>query len=282
MGNLLNNFVFMPPENDYYDRQSFNNDCITLKTSHGSYIFAKEINDLSSEIFIIFSHGNAETIEDAYNWCRYFFNNKIKANIIVYEYTGYYNNKYNYHIQFNDTNTSCHNDNNNIESDQTITTFLPSEMYTYNDIEAVYNYLIKHRNADSKNIIAIGRSLGSGPSCYLAEKYNIGALVLTSSFSSILRIAFNLRFTLFFDMFPNINRVKNIDCPTLIVHSVKDELVPFYNALDLYINSKNPVNPLFVNGTFHNDLDKSCLEYFDRINNLIEIVKKNNNNKILN
>lgn len=52
--------------------------------------------------------------------------------------------------------------------------FKPSEEYLYNDIECVYNYLINELNIESKNIIVFGRSLGSGPSCYLAEKYPIG------------------------------------------------------------------------------------------------------------
>lgn len=53
--------------------------------------------------------------------------------------------------------------------------FEPSEEYIYNDIECVYEYLINEKGLSSKNIILYGRSLGSGPSCYLAEKFpNLG------------------------------------------------------------------------------------------------------------
>ena len=49
------------------------------------------------------------------------------------------------------------------------------EEYVYNDIDCVFEYLTKQLNISPKDIILYGRSLGSGPSCYLAEKYkNIG------------------------------------------------------------------------------------------------------------
>lgn len=50
-----------------------------------------------------------------------------------------------------------------------------SEKYCYNDIKSVYQYLTQAMNIEPRDIILYGRSLGSGPTCYLAEKYkNIG------------------------------------------------------------------------------------------------------------
>lgn len=41
----------------------------------------------------------------------------------------------------------------------------------------------------SQNIIICGRSIGTGPSCYIASKYkNIGALALISPFTSIRKV----------------------------------------------------------------------------------------------
>jgi hypothetical protein len=45
------------------------------------------------------------------------------------------------------------------------------EEYIYNDIECVYEYLTNNLNINPQDIILYGRSLGSGPSCFLAEKY---------------------------------------------------------------------------------------------------------------
>jgi len=52
--------------------------------------------------------------------------------------------------------------------------FSPSEQFVYNDIECVYKYVTQELNIKPENIILYGRSLGSGPSCFIAEKYPVG------------------------------------------------------------------------------------------------------------
>jgi hypothetical protein len=76
-----------------------------------------------------------------------------------------------------------------------------------------------------------GRSLGSGPSTYLAHKLtqqgiHIGGLILQSPLLSIYRVAFNFRFTLPGDLFPNIDRSV---CCLLFVHSTLSS--PFHPLL---------------------------------------------------
>ena len=59
-----------------------------------------------------------------------------------------------------------------------------------------------------ENIILYGRSLGSGPTCYLAEKEKVGGVILHAPLMSVYRVIMQtLRFTLPTDMFPNIDRV---------------------------------------------------------------------------
>ena len=48
---------------------------------------------------------------------------------------------------------------------------IPLEQSLYDDIETVYLYLTEILNIPAYNILLFGRSIGSGPSCYLAEKY---------------------------------------------------------------------------------------------------------------
>jgi hypothetical protein len=55
-----------------------------------------------------------------------------------------------------------------------IDNFTPCEEYVYNDIDRVYEHLTETLKIDPKSIILYGRSLGSGPSCYLAEKQPVG------------------------------------------------------------------------------------------------------------
>lgn len=127
---------------------------------------------------------------------------QVEVNAVVYEYTG-----------FGESNGR-----------------LPAEASLYEDIETVYLYLTENLNISPDNIILYGRSIGSGPSCYLAEKYDVAGVILHAGVLSIFRVLFNLRWTLPFDNFPNVDRIKNIDCPVYIVHGRRDEIVPFYHA----------------------------------------------------
>jgi len=64
----------------------------------------------------------------------------------------------------------------------------PSEKSCYEDIVAAYRFLVEVLGTPSEQIVLYGRSLGSGPSCYLAEKLfregeTIGGMILQASFS---------------------------------------------------------------------------------------------------
>ena len=76
----------------------------------------------------------------------------------------------------------------------------PEETSCYADIEAAYRYLLTVRNTQPEQIVLYGRSLGSGPSCYLAAKTaregrSVAGVILQSPLLSAYRVAFNFRFT---------------------------------------------------------------------------------------
>jgi esterase/lipase len=250
MGSLIKGILFMPPtkileEDDYLDekekeqrekeKEEERKNEVILETAHGSKIkLIKHIKN-PNYMYLLISHGNAENIQIVYKWVKEYLTNFVNVNIILYEYTGY---------------------------DMTQTDFGCSEQYIYNDADAAYNYLTNELNVPPNRIIIFGRSLGSGPACYLAEKYPVGGLFLNSGFTSAYRVVFKFRWTLPGDMFPNIDRMKNITCPVCIVHSVKDEIVPFYHARVMYEKSRNKFPPLFIDGTNHNTIDKYSDDVF--------------------
>ena len=45
------------------------------------------------------------------------------------------------------------------------------------------------RKISQKNIIVMGRSMGTGPACYLASKYSPSGLALISPYTSIRKVA---------------------------------------------------------------------------------------------
>jgi len=75
-----------------------------------------------------------------------------------------------------------------------------------------------------------------------------------------------------FDMFPNVDRMKNIRCPVLVLHSIKDEVVPFYHGKELHKLSRHKFDPLFIEGTTHNNLDKVSEDIFAHINKFLNFI----------
>ena len=127
-----------------------------------------------------------------------------------------------------------------------------------------------------------GRSIGSGPSCYLAEKYLVAGVMLHAPLMSIWRVVFaNLRWTLFFDKFPNIDRIKNFDCPIYIIHGNRDEIVHVNHSHRLWEAAVNKdFEPYFVEMAGHNNIEKYCKDYLQRVRKFIDhvdewVTKKN-------
>ena len=112
---------------------------------------------------------------------------------------------------------------------------IPDDKSLYDDIETVYLYLTEIINVPPENIILFGRSIGSGPTCYLAEKYNVAGVILHAGLMSAVRVLFpNIRWTLPFDRFPNVNRIENVNVPTFIIHGNRDEIVPISHGHGLW------------------------------------------------
>ncbi|XP_063792703.1 alpha/beta hydrolase domain-containing protein 17C-like [Pseudophryne corroboree] len=61
-----------------------------------------------------------------------------------------------------------------------------------------------------------------------------------------------------------INKISKVTCPVLIIHGTEDEIVDFSHGLGLYERCPNTVNPLWVKGGGHNDLD-TFKEYIKRL-----------------
>lgn len=92
----------------------------------------------------------------------------------------------------------------------------PCELNVYADAEAAFEYLTEEIGLSPHQIVLYGRSLGSGPSCYLAQKSareckSVGGLILHSPFASVYRVVVNLGFTVSGDKFPNIDRINEVE-----------------------------------------------------------------------
>mmetsp|Transcript_13192 Transcript_13192/g.18551 ORF Transcript_13192/g.18551 Transcript_13192/m.18551 type:complete len:259 (+) Transcript_13192:77-853(+) len=245
MGAAISSLVFQPPSMTYMQ----NSKHFWLETDSQNRIPAFFI-DRSSNITILFSHGNAEDLGMIYDWF-HDFSRLLNVNVMAYDYTGYG------------------------KSSGEV-----SEANCYADIEAAYKHLVYYRSVPIEQIVLYGRSLGSGPSIYLAQKLSIegkrlGGMILQSPLCSTFRVAFNFRFTLPGDMFPNIDRMKIVQCPVFIIHGTRDEIVPFWHGQELFFatQTKWRAKPFWVDGAGHNNIEALLREdglFFDRINSFLD------------
>mmetsp|Transcript_11015 Transcript_11015/g.18265 ORF Transcript_11015/g.18265 Transcript_11015/m.18265 type:complete len:285 (-) Transcript_11015:198-1052(-) len=240
---IVNSLLFRPPPVRSYD---FPSKLIHLQTKHKEQITATMIRrHNNTNITILYSHGNAEDLNSSYHWMRK-LSKDLNVNVIGYDYTGY-----------------------------ALSTGTPSEHNCYADIEAVYDYLTTERGIAPHQIVLYGRSLGSGPSCWLAAKtardgHSVGGVMLHSPFTSVYRVVLNLGFTMVGDKFPNVDHIKRATCPVTICHGRDDEVVPFRHGVNLHnaIPAAYQAKPYWMENVGHNDhgaaVESDLMRHFNK------------------
>eukprot|EP00948_MAST-09A_sp_MAST-9A-sp1_P001560 g1560.t1 len=232
MGASVQKLAFQPPP-DYETRRTPASETIRIKVDGGNYICALFINN-KADVTVLFSHGNAEDIGQLYH-NRYFhaLSRKMKVNFFMYDYEGYGG------------------------SDGE-----PSEPAFFRNIEAAFDFLRVTLQCPTNNVVLYGRSIGSGPTIYLAskcaeKKIPLRGVILQSPLLSIYRVAFNFRFSMLGDTFCNVDRVGNIRAPVLIMHGRRDDIVPFWHGQELYsrVAAEYRFKPLWLTEAGHNDIE---------------------------
>jgi fermentation-respiration switch protein FrsA (DUF1100 family) len=104
----------------------------------------------------------------------------------------------------------------------------PSQTSIATAIVAAYDFVIAQPGVDRDAVVAHGRSLGGGAACLLATLRPISALVLESTFTSVRAMANRLEFpgSIVVDPFDNLEAVKTLDIPVLVLHGERDTLIP--------------------------------------------------------
>lgn len=145
-----------------------------------------------------------------------------------------------------------------------VSTGKPSEANCYADIRAAYSYLISEKRIAPNRIVLFGRSLGSGPTVDLAVSLgtNLAGVVLIAALTSCVRVVFsNASHTAKIDMFANVDKIARVQVPVFCVHGMVDEVVPFNHGLELCRRARYPLEPLWIRGAGHNNLESSKFQY---------------------
>lgn len=200
-----------------------------LQTSRGNTIPAAFFHRPGAYFTILFSHGNGEDLGITAPYCLE-LSNTLNASVLCYDYSGY-----------------------------GLADGKSSEANCYSDIQAAYTYLLDEQRINPSRILLFGRSLGSGPTVDLACRLgsNLGGVVLIAALTSCVRVVFNYVSTMRFDMFPNIDKINRVTVPVFCVHGMMDDVVPFAHGLELSRRAKYPLEPLWIRGAGHNNLESS-------------------------
>ncbi len=199
---------------------------------HGWYVPA----DSPGGATLLFFHGNAGNISHRVDSIALF--HELGLNVLIIDYRGYGRSQ-----------------------------GRPGEKGTYADAEAAWRYLTEHRDVKPEQIVIFGRSLGGAVAVELATRHTPAALIVESTFTSgadmARRMAPWFPRWLIFLRYDSLQRIGQVHCPVLIVHSRDDEMIPFEQGRRLFAAAPSPKEFLELEGG-HNEGYLLCLETYRR------------------
>merc|ERR1719491_1514141 len=238
MGNIVEQLAFIPPDRpEAHEQMKVENraNLHTLRNSLGNEVAVLWF-DFDAEYTILYSHGNAEDLAGSKaNFLE--LATYLECNLCAYDYSGY-----------GLSDGQC------------------SEKACFSDISRVFAFLTTEKQIGAHRIIVFGRSLGSGPSCFLAaQQPSLAGLVLQSPLRTAIKtqmpdwVGFVLKKI---DIFANETRAQHIrNFPVLIVHGTEDRVVPYSHGQHLFealrkANHRTDRVILYsVEGCGHNDIE---------------------------
>jgi abhydrolase domain-containing protein 17 len=205
-----------------------------LKADDGEQITATYLEAPGAKHLLLYSHGNREDLGYIRPLLEVFQAQGIA--VLAYDYPGY--------------GTSSGK---------------ASEAGVYAAVDAAYAHATSELNFAPEQITLYGRSLGSGPSCWLAKNYPVGRLIIDGGFSSTFRVITRVK-VLPWDKFDNLARLRSINCPVLIIHGTADNTVPFDHARQNWAALKGEKYKLWIEGAGHrNYIEVAGRTYWDTV-----------------
>ena len=171
---------------------------------------------------MLFFHGNAGNISHRLETIKIY--NQLGFNFLIFDYRGF-----------------------------GISTGKPSEKGTYLDADTVWQYLIDEKELRAKDIIIAGRSLGGGVATELAKKVQPAMLILESTFTSMTEVSsehypFMPTGLIVKHKYETNQKLKQIHCPILLVHSTNDEVIPFEHSQRNFAAANEPKQFITLRG----------------------------------
>ena len=200
---------------------------VILNTTDGQSLHGWFFSAEPEKPVILFCHGNAGNISHRLDYIQRLV--RMGFNVFIFDYRGYGNSSGN-----------------------------PSEKGLYTDALCSYDYLVNNEKKKPEDIILLGRSLGAAAAIETATKRNARSLIVESGFLSIRHMAGHMGFFALISPFipanyNNLEKIKNISIPKLIIHGERDEVVPFSMGKGLFDAACEPKYYYPIKGAGHND-----------------------------
>ena len=155
----------------------------------------------------------------------------------------------------------------------------PSEEGTYIDAETAWFYLTNKLNINKNDIIIFGRSLGGAVAIWLAGINKPLALIVESSFTSMIDMGKHnypyLPISLLAKIkYPSDEKISSVTVPKLFIHSKEDDIVPYKFGIKLFNVANTPKEFLEINGLHNDGFLSSGDKYTNGIDNYIKKILK--------
>ncbi|MDX2226150.1 MAG: alpha/beta hydrolase [Verrucomicrobiae bacterium] len=197
---------------------------LTLTRSDGRRLSALWLENPAAKVTVLFSHGNGEDLDSIHDFLLEIRDGATPANVLAYDYSGYGRSE-----------------------------GKPAEEETYRDIQTAWNWLTQTRKMAPSNIVVFGRSVGSGPSVWLAAREKPGGLILESAFSRPSQVVVG-PLPMLFQPYHNYARLPRVNCPVLLLHGTRDELILPHHANMNFRRIRTLKKLHWVKGAGHNNV----------------------------
>lgn len=149
----------------------------------------------------------------------------------------------------------------------------PSQRALFADALAIYDHVVEREGVDPRNIVVMGRSLGSGIAAMLASERAVRAAILITPYDSLVDVAarhyaiFPVRWLLRHP-FPSVEFAKHTQAPALMLAAERDYIVPPTHAQRLHEAWKGDSRLHVLSGIGHNDIERHP-QYYSLLNSFL-------------
>jgi len=199
---------------------------VTFRSADGTALHGWFVPARRARFTVLFCHGNGGNIEHRLDSIDLLHN--LGLNCFIFDYRGYGKSE-----------------------------GKPTEVGTYRDARAAYDWLVRTRGIQPERIVVLGRSLGGSVAAHLAGNMSVAGLVLESAFTSYPDIGAKFYPYMPVRLFARYRyntreHLARVRCPVLVMHSPDDDLVPFEFGRELFETAQEPKQFVELIGG-HND-----------------------------